>query len=410
MKALYVKLTPARMVATRMLMLARLRRRAYFSPLAPLRKEDIPSPPLPDPHYVRVRNRLGGICGSDIHFVQADGDFRIAPAALPGIDRIYLGHELVGDVVEVGPEVKGYKVGDRVAAQTLAGSCLGEGREPPCRYCAVGNYSLCEEARQQDPLSVGGGHAEEWVAHEGRLFPVPDDVTDDQAVLLEPAACGLRAALRRRAQPGDRVMVIGCGTIGSMTLQSIRAVQPDCEITALAQFDYQADMARKLGASNIIMLGSDAYSEVARLTGGTLYRGSLGNSVVMGGFDIVYDCVGKPQTLGHALRWARAGGAVVLVGVHMAPMKIDLTPLWYWEIDLHGLFSHGAEDWQGERLSTFDLVVRLLREGKLNFDGFITHRFPLSEYRQAFLTAMDQARSHTFKVIFDHKGQASEGG
>jgi threonine dehydrogenase-like Zn-dependent dehydrogenase len=410
MKALYVNLTVPRMVATRMLMLARQRKRAYFSPLAPLREEDIPSPPLPDPHYVRVRNRLGGICGSDIHFVQADGDFRIAPAALPGITRIYLGHELVGDVVEVGPEVKGYKVGDRVAARTVAGSCLGQGREPLCRYCAVGNYCLCEGARQQDPLSVGGGHAEEWVTHEGRLFPVPDDLTDEQAVLLEPAACGLRAALRRRAQPGDRAMVIGCGTIGSMTLQSIRAVQPDCEITALAQFDYQADMARKLGANNIIMLGSDAYSEVARLTGGRLYRGRLGNRTIMGGFDIIYDCVGKPQTLSDALRWVRAGGAVVLVGVHLAPMEIDLTPLWSWEIDLVGLFAHGGEDWEGERISTFDLVVRLLRERKLNFDGFITHRFPLSEYRQAFLTAMDQARSHTFKVVFDHKGQAPEGG
>jgi len=410
MKALYVNVTAPRMLATRTLMLARLRERAYFSPLAPLREEDIPSPPLPDPHYVRVRNRLGGICGSDIHFVQADGDFRIAPAALPGIERIYLGHEIVGDVVEVGAEVKGYKVGDRVTAQTLAGSCLGQGREPLCRYCAVGDYCLCEEARQQDPLSVGGGHAEEWVAHEGRFFHVPDDVSDEQAVLLEPAACGLRAALRRRAQAGDRVMVIGCGTIGLMTLQSVRAVQPDCEITALAQFDYQADMARKLGASNIIMLGSDAYSEVARLTGGTLHRGHLGNRTIMGGFDIVYDCVGKPQTLGDALRWARSGGAVVLVGVYMAPMKIDLTPVWYCEVDLVGIFAHGSEEWQGERLSTFELVVRLLREGKLNFDGFITHRFPLSEYRKAFLTAMDQAGSHTIKVIFDHQGQASKGG
>jgi threonine dehydrogenase-like Zn-dependent dehydrogenase len=409
MKALYVNVTAPRMLTTRVL--ARLSKRvAYFSPLAPLQEEDVAWPPKLEPHHVRVRNRLGGICGSDIHFVQADGDFRIAPAALPGITRIYLGHEIVGDVVEVGAEVKGYKVGDRVVARTLAGSCLGQGREPLCRYCAVGNYALCEEARQQDPHSVGGGHAEEWVAHEGRFFPVPDDVTDDQAVLLEPAACGLRAALRRPAQPGDRVMVIGCGTIGSMTLQSIRAVQPDCEITALAQFDYQADMARKLGASNIIMLGSDAYSEVARLTGGRVYRGRLGNRTVVGGFDLVYDCVGKAQTLRDALRWTRAGGAVVLVGVNLAPMQMDLTPVWYSEVELVGIMAHGGEDWQGERVSTFDLVVRLLREGKLNFDGFITHRFPLSEYRKAFLTAMDQARSHTFKVIFDHKGQVPEGG
>ncbi|UCH87029.1 MAG: alcohol dehydrogenase catalytic domain-containing protein, partial [Dehalococcoidia bacterium] len=408
MKALYVNVTAPRMLATRVL--ARLSKRgAYFSPLAPLREEDIPWPPVLEPHHVRVRNRLGGICGSDVHFVQADGDFRIAPAALPGITRIYLGHELVGDVVEIGSEVKGYKVGDRVVSRTLAGSCLGQGREPLCRYCAAGNYALCEEARQQDPHSVGGGLAEELVAHEGRQFPVPDDVTDDQAVLLEPAACGLRSALRRRAQPGDLVMVIGCGTIGSMTLQAIHAIQPDCEITALAEFDYQADMARKLGASNIIMLGSDAYSEVARLTGGRVYRGRLGNRTVVGGFDLVYDCVGKAQTLRDALRWARAGGAVVLVGVNLAPMQVDLTPVWYSEVELVGMMAHGGEDWEGERVSTFDLVVRLLREGKLNFDGFITHRFPLSEYRKAFLTAMDQAHSHSFKVVFDHKGQAAEG-
>ncbi|MGQ9572678.1 MAG: zinc-dependent alcohol dehydrogenase [Dehalococcoidia bacterium] len=407
MKALYVKVTAPRILATRVL--SRLSKRAYFGPVAPLQVEDIAPAPLPDPHYVRVRNRLAGICGSDIHFIQADGDLHIAPAALPGVSRMYLGHEIAGEIVEVGAEVKRFKVGDRVAHQRAPGSCLGQGREPLCRYCAAGNYSLCEQARQQDPLSVGGGCAEEWVLHEDRLFPVPEDLTDEQAVLFEPAACGLRAALRRQPQSGDKVLVIGCGTIGLMTLQSVRAVQPDCEITALAQFDYQADMARKLGATSIIMLSSDTYAEVANLTGGRLYRGAFGNRMVIGGFDIVYDCVGKPQTLRDALRWARAGGAVVLVGVHLAPMHIDLTPVWYWEVDLIGMYAHGGEDWQGERPSTFDLVVRLLKEGKLNFDGLITHRFPLSQYRQAFLTAMDQARSHCIKVIFDHQSEASKG-
>jgi threonine dehydrogenase-like Zn-dependent dehydrogenase len=322
---------------------------------------------------------------------------------------MYLGHELVGEVVEVGAEVEDYKVGDRVANQRLPGSCLGLGREPPCRYCAVGNYALCDEARQQDPLGVGGGYAKQWVTHEGRLFHVADDVSDEQAVLLEPAAVGLRAALRRRAQSGDRVMVLGCGTIGLMALQSIRAVQPDCEITALAQFDLQADMAKKLGATNIIMLGGDSYAEVSRLTGGHLYRGAFGNRTIMGGFDIVYDCVGKASTLRDALRWTRAAGAVVLAGVELAPMKIDLTPVWYWEVDLMGILGHGSEEWQGERVSTYDLVTRLLLEGKLNVDGFITHRFPLSEHRRALMTAMNQARTRAIKVVFDHQEGASEG-
>ncbi len=94
---------------------------------------------------------------------------------------------------------------------------------------------------------------------------------------------------------------------------------------------------------------------------------------------------------------------MVLVGVDLAPMHIDLTPVWYWQVDLIGTFAHGSEEWEGERVSTYDLVVRLLTEGKLDFDGFITHRFPLSRYRQAFMTAIDQARSHAIKVVFDHQ-------
>lgn len=400
MKALYVTLTAPRILATRLA--SRLSRQTLFGPQAPLQLEDGPRPPLPGPRYVRVRNRLAGICGSDIHFVQADGDLRIAPAAVPGAKRIYLGHELAGEVVEAGEDVSTLKVGERVTLQRWPGSCLGEGKEELCAYCAVGDYSLCCGAMQQDPLGTGGGHSEEQVVHESRLLALPEDITDDQAVLLEPAACGLRAALRRPAQPGEKVLVVGCGTMGLMTLQAVRAVQPDCEITALAQFDYQAAMARKLGAADVIMLGGDSYAEVARITGGTLCRGSFGNKMVLGGFDAVYDCVGKPQTLSDALRWTRAGGTVVLVGVNLTPMQVDLTPVWYYEVNLIGTYAHGAEDWQGERISTFELAIRLLREGKLDFEGFVTHRFPLSQYKEAFLAAMDQKRSRAIKVIFHY--------
>lgn len=402
MKALYVNLSNSRMLAAKVA--SRFSRRALFGPQAPLQFEERPPPPLPGPRYVRVRNRLAGICGSDVHFVQADGDPRIAIAAVPGARRMYLGHEVAGEVTEVGDDVQSLKVGDRVTVNRWPGSCLGEGKDDLCQHCADGNYSRCCNAMLQDPRGIGGGLSEEQVVHERRLLPLPDDVTDEQAVLLEPAACGLRAALRRPPAPGDKVLVIGCGTMGLMTVQALRAVQPDCEITALAQFDYQASMARRLGAKNTIMLGDDAYSEVARLSGGTVCRGSFGNKVVLGGLDAVYDCVGNARTLSDALRWSRPGGTVVLLGVHLAPMRLDLTPVWYWEVDLLGTYAHGAEDWQGERVPTFELVIRLLRERKLDFEGFITHRFPLSEYREAFLAAMDQKRTRAIKVIFDYKG------
>jgi threonine dehydrogenase-like Zn-dependent dehydrogenase len=88
-------------------------------------------------------------------------------------------------------------------------------------------------------------------------------------------------------------------------------------------------------------------------------------------------------------------------------MSIDLTPVFYWEVDLIGVMAHGAEDWQGERLSTYEVIVRLMREGKMNVDGFITHRFRLPEYRQAIRAAIRQPRTHSIKVVFDYGQQPS---
>jgi threonine dehydrogenase-like Zn-dependent dehydrogenase len=411
-RTLYVDLSARRLVATRARgwLPRRWSREAYFGRLAPLQEADVPPLSLPGPRWVRVKNRLSGICGSDLHFVMAHGDLRIAPAALPGTAyRNYMGHEIVGDVVEVGPEVTTVQVGDRVVQHRSEGNCMGMGREPRCRFCAEGNYSLCEAIPPEgEPQGTGGGWSEEWTAPEGRLFKLPDDVKDEDAVLIEPAGSAVRAALRHRPQPGEKVMVIGCGTQGLFTVQSVRAVEPACEITALARFDYQAKMARKCGADHVIMLGSDTYAEVARLTGARVFKGFLGNKALLGGYDTVYDCVGLPNTLRDALRWARSRGTVIIVGVYLAPMNIDLTPVWYNEVDLKGVMAHGMEEWEGERLSTFDLIVRWIREGKLKMDGFITHRFPLSEYREAILTAIEQPRTSSIKVVFDMRDGSSE--
>jgi threonine dehydrogenase-like Zn-dependent dehydrogenase len=229
MRTLYIDIKPERMLATRAL--ARFSKNMLFGPLAPLQEADIPSPPLPGPRYVKIRNRLAGICGSDLHFVQAQGDLRIAPAALPSRhNRIYMGHEIVGEIIEVGADVTELKVGDRVVQHRGGSNCLASGRQPPCRQCAEGHTNRCEAL--PDPTSedgaIGGGWSEEWVTLAGRLLKIPDDISDEQAVLIEPCGSATRAALRRPAKPGDRVLVIGCGTQGLMTIQSIRAVQPDC--------------------------------------------------------------------------------------------------------------------------------------------------------------------------------------
>jgi len=401
MKAVLSSISPARVLFTRLM--RRLGRAPYFGPLSTIFMREVPPPPSPGPGQVRVRNRLCGICGSDLHFVLGEGDFRIAPAAITTTTYPYMGHEIVGEVTEVGPGVTRLKTGDRVV-QERGNSCLGLGRQPFCRQCAVGNYNLCEkpveELRSQN---VGGGWGAELVTEEGFLFPIPDELTDEQAVLMEPIGSGMRAVCRRIPQPGEKVLIIGQGTQGLGTLLSIRALQPDCHVTVLARFPYQADVSRSYGADEVIMLGADIYQEAARLTGGKVYQGKFGNRMLLGGFDVVYDCVGIPSTLKDALRLARARGTVVLVGVFLEPMHIDLTPVWYWEVDLIGVLAHGAEDWQGERVGTFELIARLMREGKMKTDGFITHSFTLPEYRQAIATAIQQPRTHSIKVVFDYR-------
>ena len=146
----------------------------------------------------------------------------------------------------------------------------------------------------------------------------------------------------------------------------------------------------------------DPYAAAARITAGKLYTGALKNRMILGGFDVVYDCVGSAHTLQDSLRWARAGGTVVLAGISVKRMHLDVTPIWYQEVDLIGIFNHGTEEWAGERQPTFDLSVDLLRQGKLTAEGFITHRFPLDQWRVAVRTAMDK-RSGALKVALDYQ-------
>ncbi len=135
--------------------------------------------------------------------------------------------------------------------------------------------------------------------------------------------------------------------------------------------------------------------------GRSCYNGMFGNHMLLGGFDVIYDCVGSSQTLHDSLRWARAGGAVVMAGITMTPVKLDLSPIWYQEVDLVGLNSHGQDNWEGQFMESFDITVELMRQGKLTIDGLITHRFPLEQWREAIRTAQDKSTG-SIKVIFEY--------
>lgn len=399
MKTMYLAVSVPRIVFTRLF--ARVWRGAYFAPTSCLHLATIPDPGLPAPDWVRVRNRMCGICGSDLHQIFVDAGLDVAPVALPSHQRIYLGHEMVGTIVEAGDAVRDFKIGDRVVRWGRGDDCIARGRTELCPACARGHRVLCQfasEPREHHP--IGGGFGDSFITPASTLLHVPDDLSDEQATLIEPAAVAIHAASRRVGQPNERVLVLGCGVIGYLLIQAIRAFQPACEITTLAQFEWQAELATKFGAHQTFLARDDGFAETARLTGAKMY-GKAGNRMLLGGFDIVFDVVGIESTLNNALRWTRAGGTVVLVGVNLHRMKLDVTPVWYQEVNLIGAVGHDVIEWNGRNVSTFELAMEWMKTNRLKTTGLVTHHFPLDDYRAAFNVATDKKAHRSVKVVFD---------
>lgn len=373
-----------------------------FSRLSTSHFAELPDPQLPGPRWVRVKNYQCGICASDLSLLTVDIDPSIGPAALPGLQRIYLGHELVGEVIETGPGVTRLSIGDRVIMDAEGANCLSQEIDPPCPHCSRGNLTLCENTSAgKGEHGVGGGWSDAYTTHETALYPVPDELSDDQALMVEPLSVGMRATLRRTPEPGQHALVLGSGTIGLCIVQALRALSPGCHITSVARHPHQAVLARRLGADEVLN-GKDLYASTAEITGARLYKGLFGNQMLLGGFDVIYDCAGTARTLKDSLRCAKAGGAVVLVGIRLEPLKLDLTPVWSQEVEMVGTVAHGYDVWQAVQRHDYDLVVDFLSAGELTSEGFITHRFPLDRWHEAVRTAMDKCTG-SIKVVIDHR-------
>ena len=167
-----------------------------------------------------------------------------------------LGHEVVADVVELGPGCEGLEVGQRVVLNPWL-SCGPRGIDPPCESCQAGDYSLCwhfSDGQLAAGIHTGtskdapGGYAEFLPAHDSMLIPVPDGVPDELAVFADPFAVSLHSVTRHPPTPGGKVLVYGAGALGLCAIAALRALYPDVEIMAVARFEAQAEMARKLGA------------------------------------------------------------------------------------------------------------------------------------------------------------------
>jgi threonine dehydrogenase-like Zn-dependent dehydrogenase len=329
----------------------------------------------------------------------------ISLAPIPDTDRVYLGHELVGEVVEAGTGVTRFAVGDRVAMEARpvgSPNCHTQEIESPCRQCASGQSRLCEyKGLGLGPDGIGGGWGDSFIAHESELWPVPDDLDDDQASLIEPAAVALHGVLRRPPQSGEKTLIIGAGIVGLLSIQAAKHLEQDAHVTVLARYEHQAEMARKLGADIVVMEGDTLFEYMAEISNAKHYKFFRNRGMLLGGFDVVYDCVGSAETVNSGLRWARAGGSFVLVGLTFESMRLDISPVWYQEVDLIGSHTFGTEEWKGKRVHTYDLIIEMMQKGALRHQGLITHRFPFEAYKEAIATAADKS-SGAIKVTFEY--------
>jgi threonine dehydrogenase-like Zn-dependent dehydrogenase len=298
------------------------------------------------------------------------------------------------------------KEGDRVVVDPVL-SCEVRGATQPCYRCAIGEYGTCQHHGDgQGPIlgfskQYPGGFSERMVAHGSQVFKVASSIDDDRGVLAEPAAVCVHAVLAHPPRDNERILVIGGGVIAFLTVWAIRELFPTCEVTLLAPEEYQRDLAKRLGAHEVLgdLPASKLLFEVARRLGSRELRPVMGRGFLAGGYDRVFDCIGSPASLDDALRVTGPGGTLVLVGAAGVSSNLDLTTVWTKEIKLEGTAYYGYERYKGERRRTFDITLELLEGTSRPIGELITHRFPIEEYAHAIEVNLDRRGTRSVKAV-----------
>jgi threonine dehydrogenase-like Zn-dependent dehydrogenase len=346
-------------------------RRLVTTAAGPLRLASLPEPAPPSREWVPLRPLLAGICGTDLAALTGRLSRRLlAFASLPAVP----GHEVVAH----DPD------GRLVAVDPLL-PCAVRGL-PPCRACAAGRPSACERFRGggiATAMYLGfcrdlpGGWGEAMLAHPSQIHPVPEAVPPRRAVLAEPLAIAMHGALQAPAEPGERVGVVGAGTIGLCVAAALRMLGFGGHVTVLARHPLQGRTALRLGATQV---GAGPEER----------------------FDLVFECGGGASSVREALARTEAGGRVVLLG-SAAQGSLDWSEVWARERRLFGSTGYGPEPARGGR-HTFDLALEALADGgALPLDDIVTGVYQLDGWRAALTSAFDHRRH--LKVVFAPQGR-----
>ena len=304
------------------------------------------------------------------------------------------GHEVVGEKADgtrvvlepvLGPETRG-------EVPAWPGAAQADGND----YGHLASGTLEPGLQTGSCASTGGGWSEIFAAHESQLHLVADELTDEAAVMIEPAAAGIHAVLRGDVPDGGTVAVIGAGTMGLTAIAALRKFTKVDAIVVAARYPHQHKAARLLGADLTVV--PDELGRAIRRAAGTRVIGSTLGS----GVDVTIYAVGSSSSLTDAIAFTRPRGRVVLLGM---PNQVDmnLTALWHRETELVGAYCYGTEHGHGDR-HTFELATEMVAEFDLG--RLVSELYPLSEYRTAIEHAAQAGPRGLIKIAFDLRAAA----
>lgn len=315
---------------------------------------------------VLVKLEYVGICGSDLHYYEtgAIGDYVVEPPFV-------LGHEPGGMVVEVGKNVKNLRVGDRVALEP--GRTCGH-----CEFCKTGRYNLCPDVVFFATPPIDGVF-QEYVAHEAALcFKLPDNVSTLEGALIEPLAVGFHAAIQGDAHLGQRVVVMGAGCIGLVSMMALKA-RGVSEVYVVDIMEKRLDKALELGATGVINgAKEDVLERVNELTDGA-------------GMDLVIETAGTEITTRQAIHMAKKGSNIVLVGYSKSgEMTLPMSLVLDKELTFKTVFRYRH---------IYPMAIDAVAAGKVNLKGIITDIFGLDEVQKAMDYSMNNKADIVKAVI-----------
>lgn len=313
---------------------------------------------------VLIEIKSVGICGSDIHYFKYGriGNFIVK-------EPIILGHEAAGEIVEVGTKVKNWKISDRVAIEPGL-PCR------KCQFCKSGHYNLCSDMAFMATPPINGAFTEYIAYPADFIYKLPENLSYEEGALIEPLSVGVYAAKKGGSMPGKTVAVLGMGTIGLATLQSVKAFGASTVIVSDIE-DLRLKYAKKLGADHTINASKmDVVGEIKKI-----YKN---------GIDIVIETAGAISTCQQSIYLTKRGGTIVLVG-NPAKDKIDLDIISIVsnELDIKGIFRY---------VNMYPTSIDLAASKKVDLKSMISKKFKLDDIMLAMKYA-DENKSQSIKTV-----------